>query len=85
MKLVWLMGIIVIVNFVCCCQNLIIDIDICLFHNNFKINMFFLICILNIGHVTSMHITYSSREINKHFFLGFGFKEKGKGGGESIK
>ena len=54
-------------------------IDICLFHNNFKINMFFLTCILNIGHVTSKHITYSSHEINKHFFLGFGFKEKGGG------
>ena len=39
-------------------------IDICLFHNNFKINMVFLTCILNIGHVTSKHITYSSHEIN---------------------
>ena len=37
---------------------------ICLFHNNFKINMVFLTCILNIGHVTSKHITYSSHEIN---------------------
>ena len=41
---------------------------------------FFLTCILNIGHVTSKHIAYSSHEINKHFFLGLGFKEKGGGG-----
>jgi len=46
--------------------------------------MVFLTCILNIGHVTSKHITYSSHEINKYFFLGFGFKEK-RGGGEIIK
>ena len=52
-------------------------IDICLFHNNFKINMFFLTCILNIGHVTNKHITYSSHEIDK-LFLG---KHMGDEGG----
>ena len=63
------------------CQDFVPSqlIDICLFHNNFKINMVFLTCILNIGHVTSKHITYSSHEINKYFFLDFGFKEKGGG------
>ena len=49
-----------------------------------KFPWFFLTCILNIGHVTSKHITYSSHEINKYFFLGFGFKEK-RGGVEIIK
>ena len=60
-------------RFMMICQDFVPSqlIDICLFHNNFKINMVFLTCILNIGHVTSKHITYSSHEINKHFFFRF--------------
>ena len=54
-------------------------IDICLFHNNFKINMFFFNCILNIGHVTIKHITCLSHEKNKKKLKYLAFKKRGGG------
>ena len=47
------------------------------FITTLRLTCFFLTCILNIGHVTSKHITYSSHEINKLFFKVLVLKKRG--------
>ena len=47
------------------------------FITTLELTCFFFNCILNIGHVTSKHITYSSHEINKHFFKVLALKKRG--------